>query len=308
MPKPATSGKKTSPAAKAKTETPAKPASKSTVARPKTASAGMPKPSTSGKKLVKPKADKPKTAKPKPEAKEDPPKKTKQKDKLPVPEQVPEDRPPKEEPSKENQPSKMASIWDEASKSRPPEPEPEKLPVPEPVPEPGPESEPASSETGADFWSSARSNPGPVAEEEPTGKEAFSTSSPPPPADSSLDVFTLSKPDRSGSEDDVFTSFKVFRTPVVASTPVEAEVEASSEKAPADDFPFVKKRADSANPAPIGGPDNKAAEHFEAGLAYLQKKFYDEAMAEWEEAIRLEPENRIYQSNLKRLKEKLSKL
>jgi CheY-like chemotaxis protein len=44
-----------------------------------------------------------------------------------------------------------------------------------------------------------------------------------------------------------------------------------------------------------------AAEHFERGLDAVQQKRYSAALLEWERALQLEPENRVYQHNLKRL-------
>jgi CheY-like chemotaxis protein len=45
-----------------------------------------------------------------------------------------------------------------------------------------------------------------------------------------------------------------------------------------------------------------AAEHFERGLDAVQHKSFPVALAEWERAIALEPDNRIYQHNLRRLR------
>jgi CheY-like chemotaxis protein len=45
-----------------------------------------------------------------------------------------------------------------------------------------------------------------------------------------------------------------------------------------------------------------AAEHFERGLDAVQHKRYAVALAEWERASALEPDNRIYQHNLRRLR------
>jgi CheY-like chemotaxis protein len=45
-----------------------------------------------------------------------------------------------------------------------------------------------------------------------------------------------------------------------------------------------------------------AAEHFERGLDAVQHKSYPVALAEWERAAALDPDNRIYQHNLRRLR------
>jgi len=50
-------------------------------------------------------------------------------------------------------------------------------------------------------------------------------------------------------------------------------------------------------------PQQQAAERFQRGLELAQAKQYAEAMAEWEAACQLDPEQRVYQVNLKRLRE-----
>jgi DNA-binding response OmpR family regulator len=48
-----------------------------------------------------------------------------------------------------------------------------------------------------------------------------------------------------------------------------------------------------------------AAEHFERGLTAVQHKRHEEALPEWERAARLEPHNKTYQHNLRRLQQLL---
>jgi hypothetical protein len=48
-----------------------------------------------------------------------------------------------------------------------------------------------------------------------------------------------------------------------------------------------------------------ASHYFEEGLAMLRRGDQPGALALWEQALALEPENRIYQSNVKRLKRML---
>ncbi len=50
-----------------------------------------------------------------------------------------------------------------------------------------------------------------------------------------------------------------------------------------------------------------AAEHFERGLEAVHEKRYRDALPEWERAVSIEPDNRTYQHNLKRLCELLSR-
>lgn len=47
---------------------------------------------------------------------------------------------------------------------------------------------------------------------------------------------------------------------------------------------------------------SRAVEHFERGLEAVQAKRYAEALPEWERAAALEPDNRMYQHNLARLR------
>jgi hypothetical protein len=53
-------------------------------------------------------------------------------------------------------------------------------------------------------------------------------------------------------------------------------------------------------------PVNPAAQRFDRGLELLAAKLHEPALAEWEEACRLDPENRLYQTNLKRLRAQLA--
>jgi CheY-like chemotaxis protein len=50
-------------------------------------------------------------------------------------------------------------------------------------------------------------------------------------------------------------------------------------------------------------PQQQAAESFQRGLDFAQSKQYGEALREWEAATRLDPDNRVYQVNLRRLRE-----
>jgi CheY-like chemotaxis protein len=50
-------------------------------------------------------------------------------------------------------------------------------------------------------------------------------------------------------------------------------------------------------------PQQQAAERFQRGLELAQAKRYDDAMDEWEAACQLDPEQRVYQVNLRRLRE-----
>jgi serine/threonine-protein kinase len=59
-------------------------------------------------------------------------------------------------------------------------------------------------------------------------------------------------------------------------------------------------------PTPDPRPASPAAQRFDRGLELLGAKLYDQALGEWQEACRLDPQNRLYQSNLKRLKAQMA--
>jgi serine/threonine protein kinase len=59
-------------------------------------------------------------------------------------------------------------------------------------------------------------------------------------------------------------------------------------------------------PLPPRRPVNPAVQRFDRGLELLGAKLHELALAEWEEACRLDPENRVYQTNLKRLRAQLA--
>jgi hypothetical protein len=49
-----------------------------------------------------------------------------------------------------------------------------------------------------------------------------------------------------------------------------------------------------------------AAEYFEHGLSAVKDKLYEQALMDWERAHKLEPDNRVYQHNLRRLQQLLA--
>jgi CheY-like chemotaxis protein len=56
-----------------------------------------------------------------------------------------------------------------------------------------------------------------------------------------------------------------------------------------------------------GQSRDRAAQSFQRGIELVQEKDYDAACAEWECALSIEPDNRLYQSNLRRLRELMSR-
>ncbi|MFO0590784.1 MAG: protein kinase [Polyangiaceae bacterium] len=69
----------------------------------------------------------------------------------------------------------------------------------------------------------------------------------------------------------------------------------------------VQKRwGDYETTGPAPGPVRvDASAHFERGLAFVREKKLEQALSEWERATELAPENRSYQVNLQRLRERL---
>lgn len=84
-----------------------------------------------------------------------------------------------------------------------------------------------------------------------------------------------------------------------------------------NDFFSVSRRGDAkpAPPpedrpekAPSAGEQRRASQLFERGFQHYSNKSYHAALEAWREALALEPNNRSYQSNLKRLEQQLEKL
>jgi serine/threonine-protein kinase len=71
--------------------------------------------------------------------------------------------------------------------------------------------------------------------------------------------------------------------------------------APPPEPPMVTER-----PLPDRRPAHPAAQRFDRGLELLAAKLHEPALAEWEEACRLDPGNRVYQTNLKRLRAQIA--
>lgn len=57
-------------------------------------------------------------------------------------------------------------------------------------------------------------------------------------------------------------------------------------------------------PLPVEHVNVEAARHFDRGLAAMRENQYALAEIEWERAVTLDPENKTYTTNLKRLREK----
>ncbi len=68
---------------------------------------------------------------------------------------------------------------------------------------------------------------------------------------------------------------------------------------PAEADVFGAQRQEWATPA------QRAAEYFQRGLELVREGRHADAIREWEEAATLDPQNRMYQSNLRRLRERV---
>lgn len=70
------------------------------------------------------------------------------------------------------------------------------------------------------------------------------------------------------------------------------------------DTPLSSHTQPTAAPAPAEGDD--ATVHFERGLRLTRQGLHEDALREWELAMRLDPQNRSYEVNVRKLKKKLS--
>jgi hypothetical protein len=93
--------------------------------------------------------------------------------------------------------------------------------------------------------------------------------------------FTQTASAPTGASADVFS----VRRPALAETP------------PANDARACSFRPD----------DHEAARCFDRGFALVSQKRFDEGLRHWERALELDPDNRTYQTNLKRLRERISR-
>jgi CheY-like chemotaxis protein len=103
-----------------------------------------------------------------------------------------------------------------------------------------------------------------------------------------------------------------------AAVRVEARVEVATPPSRSSIVPATKRAAASQAPAPSwqttlhslvmeeleserSTPAERAAESFQRGMEFAQQKKYEDALREWERAAALDPANRTYQVNLRRL-------
>lgn len=195
--------------------------------------------------------------------------------------------------------------------------------------------------TLVDPFSIAASRPTPTGREEPTPPSAPAPLSSPPPA-AAPDIFSASSPRasrearapgalftappevpatpdvfgaravRSKEDDDLPSNPTVFGASR-PSLPERSEAFAGLAKRPRAELAVVRpepprvhrwgpyEKLDGEAPA----PPRAASAHFDSGLAHVRRQELHLALQEWERAVALEPENRSYQSNLQRLREKL---
>jgi serine/threonine protein kinase len=95
----------------------------------------------------------------------------------------------------------------------------------------------------------------------------------------------------------------------------EAETERVSLPLPADAFPppgavnlsdAVRSVVADDTESSARGPEERAVELFDLGIALRAQRRYAEALEAWQKALALTPANRVYQANVKRLREQLA--
>lgn len=133
----------------------------------------------------------------------------------------------------------------------------------------------------------------------------------------SPDVFLSSRPTIAhDADDDIFTSFTRVKLERVQENPFatieQRTVEEVVERVVDRVTDRVTDRGGKEEPAaerrsrdvwqPTAPVENEAARHFEEGLDLMRSGRYEEALEKWKAAISLEPGNRTYQSNIRRLK------
>jgi serine/threonine protein kinase len=201
----------------------------------------------------------------------------------------------------------------------PPESEPPWEPQPMPVPRPSEEAAPSADARerfapDADFSNDDITRPSVMMPDEPTAV------SPAPPSNGAEKPVWLSERQEAltRAPADVFGAARrsasaVFAAEVPEERPeprAEPRIEAfptarASEPSGPDVFSMYGRHAEPA-PVPVAPPDRRtsspAARRFDRGLELLGAKLHELALAEWEEACRLDPGNRLYQTNLKRLR------
>jgi hypothetical protein len=62
----------------------------------------------------------------------------------------------------------------------------------------------------------------------------------------------------------------------------------------------------SATPQPLSREQTQAIEHFESGLAFLQRSAFEDALRQFEIALQLDPQNRLCRANIQRIRDKLN--
>ncbi len=110
----------------------------------------------------------------------------------------------------------------------------------------------------------------------------FDLRPPPPPATGPGDIFSCYR--ASSTRSVPIDIFGTSRRPIDPPPPPQAEP----------------------RPGPAQGPEQVAAERFDRGLELVRKRSYEPALLEWAHAAELEPTNRTYRINLKRLRERIS--
>jgi serine/threonine protein kinase len=128
------------------------------------------------------------------------------------------------------------------------------------------------------------------------GNDDITRLSPPPPVPEAV---VEVRPSESGRSPEPRPSPFVFDRPPTPASGIDVFAVRRAAVAPG---PLPWRIKDGASPPAVARPaDPRAVRCFDRGLAYLAEKRYGLALAEWEEACALDPENRTYRTNLKRL-------
>lgn len=122
------------------------------------------------------------------------------------------------------------------------------------------------------------------------------------------DVFSSSRGGGTSTlNTDVFTSYSRLKTPSPKATGMATPTSGNVLRRGATGWgPLSSKEVETGRSDFLkGGREAEAAKCFELGLRYANEGKYASALEEWEKAVAKEPDNRAYQTNLRRLKKLL---
>jgi serine/threonine protein kinase len=110
------------------------------------------------------------------------------------------------------------------------------------------------------------------------------------------------------SRSDVFTPADATFTPVTTFTPSKSFTPVSGRAVGSDIFALYG-RAETQIPAPAAPVESeesaKASLHFERGLKFREQGLLQAALEEWNQALTLNPHNKMFQANIRRVKQRM---